>query len=377
MRENATRPDFAPEGNLALKPWFVSNQGIMLPKELDLPSVDAMPPYDGQVAALNKQIGAVIPRQTMKDCSGASVMDDKTQVTSVHGISVLDLAREPLEANFALPLVHEIADANDRALLDVAVAAEVNLVGDPVLVAADAAREAGNAPNSVMATAASIIGPKRVERALACTDALIDVFAQSGLTDARDESFDLRKVQISAQTQALFLATEADQDVRPKLMIKAVRARGAKSLFLKLLEGFGAPVHRDGVLAALATTIAWGPLMRKRISRLTARTLPWYLRLYGVMIGASIPAAQHQRGSLCGIPRDERFETWTMADLAFLAMTGKKPTEAEARPLQVLIGLLISNGPARFRLRALRVRSPRMARRHPGACRSTRPWSGS
>ena len=34
-----------------------------------------------------------------------------------------------------------------------------------------------------------------------------------------------------------------------------------------------------------------------------------------------------------------------MADLAFLAMTGKKPTEAEARPLQVLIGLLISNGP--------------------------------
>jgi hypothetical protein len=51
-------------------------------------------------------------------------------------------------------------------------------------------------------------------------------------------------------------------------MIKAVRARGAKSLFLKLLESFGAPVHRDAVLAALATTIAWGPLMRKRISRL-------------------------------------------------------------------------------------------------------------
>jgi hypothetical protein len=40
-------------------------------------------------------------------------------------------------------------------LLDVAVAAEVNLVGDPALVAADAAREAGNAPNSVMAAAAS------------------------------------------------------------------------------------------------------------------------------------------------------------------------------------------------------------------------------
>src|SRR5262249_6943662 len=145
MRENGTRPDFAPEGSLALKPWFGANYGIKLPQELDLPVVEAMPPYGAQIAALNRQIGAVIARQPMKDCSGASVMDERTQVTSVHGIPVLELAREPLEANFALPLVHEIASPNDRALLDVAVAAEVNLVGDAVLAAADAAREAGNA----------------------------------------------------------------------------------------------------------------------------------------------------------------------------------------------------------------------------------------
>src|SRR3954454_11021816 len=69
MRENATRPDFAPEGSLALKPWFGSNLGIKLPPELDLATVEAMPPYDAQIAVLNKQIGAVIPRQTMKDCS--------------------------------------------------------------------------------------------------------------------------------------------------------------------------------------------------------------------------------------------------------------------------------------------------------------------
>ena len=55
-------------------------------------------------------------------------------------------------------------------MLDIAVAAEVNLVGDPILVAADAAREAGNAPNTVMAAAAAIVGPRRVERALACTE---------------------------------------------------------------------------------------------------------------------------------------------------------------------------------------------------------------
>ena len=125
-----------------------------------------MAPYNSQIETLGAQIGAVIPRQGMKDRSGATVMDAKTQVTSVHGHSVLDLALLPLEANFALPLVHEIASEDDRAMLDIAVAAEINLVGDTALAAADASREAGNSPNTVMAAAAAIIGPKRVERAL-------------------------------------------------------------------------------------------------------------------------------------------------------------------------------------------------------------------
>ena len=39
MRENATRPDFAPEGSLALKPWFGANQDLDLPAALDIPIV--------------------------------------------------------------------------------------------------------------------------------------------------------------------------------------------------------------------------------------------------------------------------------------------------------------------------------------------------
>ena len=237
----------------------------------------------------------MVPRQNMKDKSGATVMDPLTQVTSVHGHSVLDLAVLPLEANFALPLVHEIAGDNDRAMLDIAVAAEINLVGDPALAAAEAAREAGNSPNTVMAAAVAIIGPRRVERALACSRALIDLFAHSGLADGHDESFDLSAVKIDPRTRALFLATpDESADPRPEAMLAAVARRGGKSAFLKFLESLGGRPSRDAILAAIATTIAWGPLMRKRISRLTAETLPWYLRLYGVMIGASIPAKHHR-----------------------------------------------------------------------------------
>jgi succinyl-CoA synthetase alpha subunit len=346
MALNQVQPDFKPRGSLALKPWMANDQGLKLPPELAVAAVEALAPYNSQIEALRRQIGAVIPRQGMKDKSGATVMDTKTQVTSVHGHSVLDLSLLPLEANFALPLVHEIASENDRAMLDIAVAAETNLVGDPALIAADAAREAGNSPNTVMAAAAAIIGPKRVERTLACAARLIDLFAQSGVMDARDEDFDCHSIKVEEATRALFAATPAEAaDPRPEAMLKAVHDRGGRSLFLKFLQSLGVRPSRDAILAAVSMTIAWGPLMRKRISRLTAETLPWYLRLYGVMIGASIPGKHHQHGSLCGISREERFGRWSMADMLFLALTGKRPTASEARPLQILIGLLISNGP--------------------------------
>ena len=88
MRENATRPDFAPEGSLALKPWFGSELGLELPPALErCPWSRRCRRTTSQIAALNRQIGAVFPRQSMKDTSGASQMDPKTQVTSLHGVT--------------------------------------------------------------------------------------------------------------------------------------------------------------------------------------------------------------------------------------------------------------------------------------------------
>jgi hypothetical protein len=351
MNLNGVAPDFPRRGSLSLKPWIVNDRGVELPPALNLPAVAAPPPYDSQIASLSEQIGAIVPRQSMKDRSGASSMDPETQVTSLHGYTVLDLALLPLEANYALPLVHEIATPNDGALLNIAVAAEMNLVDDPASIVADAARAAGNSPNTVMAAAAALVGPKRMQRALACTKALIDLFASSGLIDARDESFDFRGIEVDDERRALFLANEADAgDPRPEAMLKAARDRGAKSVFLNFLAALDAPPNRDALLAAIALTIAWGPLKRKRISRLTAETLPWYLRLYGVMIGASIPSEHHRHGSLYRVSREERFGHWGMVDFLFLTLTGKKPTKTEALPLQILIGLLISNGPGAITL---------------------------
>ena len=49
MRENATRPDFATEGSLALKPWFGADRA-RAPYGLAIPVVVGTPPYGEQVA---------------------------------------------------------------------------------------------------------------------------------------------------------------------------------------------------------------------------------------------------------------------------------------------------------------------------------------
>ena len=346
MRENGIEPDFAPRGDLSLKAWLANDQGLELPERLQLAPVRPAEPYASQIDALQQQIGKVFARQSMKDKSGASAIDPKTQVASVHGHTVLDLALCPIEASFALPLVHDLAGAEDRAMLDVLIASEMNLVGDPALMAAEAARSAGNSPNTIMAAAATIVGPLRVARALDCAKALIDLFAHSGLQDPRDESFDISAISDDGSIRELCSARDDEaSDPRPEAMLEAVRARGGRSVFLRYLDHTCARPSRDALLAAIAVTIAWVPLMQKRISRLTAETLPWYLRLYGVMIGASIPAELHQHGKLAGVPREERFNSWTMADFLFLAITGRKPEPGLAQPLEMLVGLLISNGP--------------------------------
>ena len=342
MRLNATRPDFEPEGSLALKPWFGADRGLDLPPSLKIGVVKAMAPYDEQIAALNGQVGALFPRQSMKDTSGASQMDATTQVTSLHGVSMLDAAQYPIESNVCLALLHEPGGENDQKLVNVAINAELNLSGDATLIAAQASREAGNAPNSVLAAAASIVGPRRQQAARDALRELIDLFVRAGdLHDARDEHFDVSKVRTSA-TQ-LFVS-EA-RDAKAAAMLEGLEARGAKSAFVRFLKTLPGHPTADAVLAAIAATLAWGPLMRKRISRQTAEALPWWLRLFGTLIGASVDASRHAAASFCEIETDDLLRNRSLTEVACIALIGERPKPDDLFAFQTLVGLLLTNGP--------------------------------
>jgi hypothetical protein len=169
-------------------------------------------------------------------------------------------------------------------------------------------------------------------------ETLLELFLHKA-RDATDESFELGG--IPAEPSLMGPAP----DPRAAALLAALEARKARSVFVRYLRGLSGNVTADAVLAAVALTLAWGPLQRKRISRRTALNLPWYLALYGTLIGASVPGERHEPGRFCGVPEAEILAGWTATRLAGLALTGRAPGEAELFSYQVLLGLLLSNGP--------------------------------
>jgi hypothetical protein len=85
--------------------------------------------------------------------------------------------------------------------------------------------------------------------------------------------------------------------------------------------------------------------MRKRISLMTAYHLPWWTRLFGVLIGASVDAGRHEEGLFYGVSNEDLIGTHTLTEICYLALLGNSPAPANMFAFQTLVGLLLTNGP--------------------------------
>jgi succinyl-CoA synthetase alpha subunit len=349
MMMNGIKPDFEPRGNLEPKCWFNNTQGLPLPAELTPNVVEAIAPYNEQIEALSKQVGTIFPRQTLKDCSGASRMDGKSQVTQIHGVSVLDASTKSLEENLVQSLIREYPDANGAAMANVALNAFVNQSGNVGLAAADAAREAGSSPNACLSTAVAVLGPKEVQSSKDTVQSLVDLFGLAKLADPSNLEFDY-----SAQLDKAAEATDGvlvseKSGKRGKLMLAALEAREVKSVFIEFLKALAQRTEgglRDSqVLGAITCHLAWSAFMRRRLSQNTLVNMPWHFRIFSAMVGSAVPSDKQDKKSFCGTDNGEIANEWSFTETAFAALLGRRPSEAEKFSFSVLQGLLITNGP--------------------------------
>jgi len=351
MKANGVEPDFEPKGNLSLKPWLSNNQDIELPSNLNLEVVEAISPYKEQLELLTNQLGIALPRQTMKDASGASMMDPKTQVSKLYGVSVLDAALHTYEDNLVMSLVQKYPDENGRALANLALNAFVNQHNTPALMAAEASREAGNSPNTVLSSSMAILGPKTVETARKAVRILLNLFKGSELVNPSETSFDFSK-QLSAvladeDAKAVLVSSEGDQS--GQMIFDAARNGGAKSVFLDFLKELakqsGAKLEGQIVLAAITCHLGWRELVHKRLSMTTMINMPWHFRVFSSIIGTSVAVNRQDKESFCGVSNLELMSSWSFTETAYLALLGKRPDKEALFAFSVLLGLIVTNGP--------------------------------
>ncbi len=343
MALNGIKSDFEPKGNLSLKSWFGNNQGIKLPKELDVPTVEAVGPYNEQIEAISRQVGAHFPRQTLKDASGASMMDPKTQVTKVHNLSILDASKRSFEENLVFSLIKEYPDTDGRALANIVLNALTNMDGDPALAAADAAREAESSPNSILSASVSILGKGRVKAAKEAATLFVDLFQHSGLQSGGD-SFDCKDILAGLTDDQRASLTAADGDSLAAEIAGAIKK--GTSLFVDFCtEAAGGKPSSDALLAAVWTSLGWSAFIKKKISRTTIIALPWYSKIFSTFVGSSVAEKSHTADSFCGVKNSELIKAWSFTETAFLALVGRRPSESELFEFSMLLGLIISNGP--------------------------------
>ena len=79
MALNGVEPDFAPKGDLSLKPWFGNDQGLALPPEPTCRWSRRRRPMTRRSRSCSGRSAAVFIRRSMKDASGATVMDPATR----------------------------------------------------------------------------------------------------------------------------------------------------------------------------------------------------------------------------------------------------------------------------------------------------------
>jgi hypothetical protein len=223
--------------------------------------------------------------------------------------------------------------------------AYVNLHGQPALAAATASREAGNSPNTVQAGAVSIIGKKKAQKAMDAAEALLEIFKLTDLNDPEGK-FDYKSlVKGAAGHKEALLDSAADGKAAKVLDI--CKSKG-KSVFIDFLVDFAKEhnghVSMDAIVAAVWATVAWPSLRSKKISKTTLVRLPWYSLIYSTMVGVGAPEDRHGADSLCGVKNDDLL-SYSFTRTAFLALMGRDASEGELFEFQVLLGLIITNGP--------------------------------
>ncbi|MBN1465877.1 CoA-binding protein, partial [candidate division KSB1 bacterium] len=283
--------DFAASGDLSLKLW-ISDGILNLTKDLELPVVQALSPYDEQIREINKYVGAQFVRQNMRNKSGASRINPATDVAELYGKSVLDLSQNNYEENIYFALTKVFPGKRDLRRLNMLLNLFMQL-DDQFLPILETADKDGCTPNAILASRLALIGATRfLENIRNYSRLIIDLVREFGTIEPdkvdvalqnqiENKILSKRASEPSIHRDLLLNEIHHIQNARPSVALcdAVIKLAAAKQMSIRDEYEF--------MLASLIVSTFWFPMLEKRISRQTVEDAVYYIYIAAQSVACS------------------------------------------------------------------------------------------
>ena len=341
------QPDFESKGNLSLKPWMGNDMGMHLPLKLQIPVVEAIKPYNEEIAKYQKELGANFLRHSMRNASSASVINRKTQIAELHGFPVVELIDKSIESNMIFTVTKVHPGKNDLRIANIC----LNYLGklDQRIQDAVAYAEANEAtPNQALMVAASMMGnQKDFKLAKQYTSALIDLFAELGIKDAV-HGVEYEKAELLAKKYipegnnapndfCHYLSAEIRKIYNPSTIM------GSAATFVENHQLEDPAVF---LISAVFLQLSLPSLVLKKISRQRAEDFYSFLKIQMQMLHTmSINSDKSELLKELNLQQNMNVLSTSVTEVAYEVVFGEKPTKSYLKEFSTLVALTLTNGP--------------------------------
>ena len=340
------KPDFEPIGDLSLKPWFQNHMGVTYPPNLNYKLVEAISPYDEQIEKVSRQVGAQLPKENMRNRSGASFMNRKTQVTELYGVPLLDLVEKPFAATNIFALTKQFPNHAEQTLANVLMNSFVSIATSDV-ASSQAGRANHATPNAYIASQVLAAGNNDLMQGLKTNmAALIDLFYVNIGQDVSSNAEAVTK----AMGENIAMAQGEGNKVIADHILATIKDQSLATVFSQYAEqkiAADSSVNAMALaLAAAMLTLSWDSLTGRRITRRTCEDMGSYLSIHGIMVASApaVPANNAQFQALANLS-DASVLSQDFSETCFKILFAREGKEKEYFALNSMLNLTVTNGP--------------------------------
>lgn len=348
FEKNGWKPDFENMGDLSLKPWFANDMGLKIPSKLKIPVVEALHPYNEEIALVNKEFGATYLRQSMRNASGASSMNVKTNLGELHGEAVTILSKNSYEQNIFFALAKELPKDKDLPIFNIILNYLAGVSKKEMDLVASAEKN-GATPNQAIMTPIALLGdhPDFV-RSRQYMHFFMELYSELSIRKL-DKSINWKK-HLSLIESIFPKGRKATAKPLPFLQEQFDKRKGRSNV--RQLVAFLVDQKMIGdidnmLITSLLFELFFPNLLLKRMTKDSLENVYAYLAIVSkvVVYGTVSPRKNEFIKKLNNKQKHPEILTTSFSQTAFSALFNAVPTKGELMEFSTLLGVTLTNGP--------------------------------